>query len=87
MYSESDIIRGKKILKNGTICGFVRNSDGKEIWRIVKKNQLGGMKKLNNGFNIWWGQKNNQIGGNNILKKKNNLTKNSSEIIKKLLFK
>ena len=40
VYTVKDIVRGKKVLKNGAVAGFVK-INGQEKWRIVKK-QIGG---------------------------------------------
>lgn len=34
-YSEADIVRGRKVLSNGAVGGYVRNEQGKVVWRIV----------------------------------------------------
>jgi len=34
-YSENDIIRGKQILKNGMLAGYVRIAPGKEAFRFI----------------------------------------------------
>lgn len=36
-YTEKDIIRGKKILKNGMVAGFVLDNNNKERFRIIGK--------------------------------------------------
>ena len=36
VYTVKDIVRGKKVLKNGAVAGFVK-INGQEKWRIVKK--------------------------------------------------
>lgn len=42
-YTEDDIMRGKRILKNGMLAGFVLDQGGNERFRIIgKANQEGG---------------------------------------------
>jgi len=37
-------VKGKRILKNGTIAGYVKQTNGKYLWRIIghTKKQKGG---------------------------------------------
>jgi|688.fasta_scaffold307898_1 hypothetical protein len=44
-------IKNKRILKNGTIAGYVKQNDGSWKWRFVKKNTKGGSPNNNNNKN------------------------------------
>ena len=42
-YTEKDIVRGKRVLKNGMLAGFVLDNNNKERFRIIGKyDQTGG---------------------------------------------
>jgi len=43
-YTENDIVRGRKPLRNGAVAGYVMK-DGKEVWRIVNSKDVS-MKDL-----------------------------------------
>merc|ERR1711881_127272 len=35
VYTEDQIVRGRKEMSNGSVAGYVMNAEGKEVWRIV----------------------------------------------------
>ena len=55
VYSEVDIVRGKRVLRNGAVAGYVKTHDGSVKWRIVKgipKSAMAGLRaqrRRNNG--------------------------------------
>ena len=52
-YTEKDIIRGKRILKNGMMAGFVLDNNNKERFRIIgKTEQLGGTDNLKKSLDL-----------------------------------
>ena len=40
-------IKGKRILKNGAIAGYVKQKDGSYKWRIISGPKKGGVKEGN----------------------------------------
>ena len=88
MYFIKDIVRGKKIYKNGQIAGFVINNKGKEVWRIVQKGGEDKNNKIIKAFNNWWNSKSNikQLGGKRkkLIKKNKKISlKTAVKLLKK----
>jgi hypothetical protein len=46
VYTESDIVRGRRVLKNGAVAGYVTTQDGSVKWRIVKGVSRAGMDAI-----------------------------------------